>query len=442
MDQMTNSLTDELTHSMSELNRLHNDVKQLYTVMEKSIATMAINRKDVLTDIKPVNNTKTKLYEFMEQFRNTDSSSKCTHIMYDAYKTYIIPDDRYEKFIQLYTHALMSGADLAIIEKSKEFGHLHIDIDFKQSDSTRYYTHDIVNNIVEIYNQAIRTYLDVSDNDMECFLLEKEKPNYISNRLSLFKDGIHIIYPHLCIDSDIEMKIKIDARDLIKKNHVIKNIPHINDLESVFHPVRCDYFMYGSGKPDNVYLVKNGLSLTKYFVNLFCDRRYKNACDATPLIPIPIPIPTNSIKMAMTMTTINPEKSELQSLLDQISFLYDDAITYSGWASQLHKFNNNYVCTTLFGNEYWIDKTIPTHNILTYEQVMETIITSFITNYKTITSKINVLISTVPHPSNIQEIFKIIIRTTKNLDMITLSQNRKSIGQEYRKLCIYTKDNN
>jgi len=201
----------------------------------------------------------------------------------------------------------VAGYEPHITEKHKEYGPIVIDFDFVQSkdNSKRFYTTNTITNIVKLYNQVIKKYLDIPNNSLEAYVTEKEKPIL---KGGTYRDGIHIVYPYICTKPPIQMVIRDEVLQLIEKNNTLKRIPLVNDLEDVIDKnviYHSGWLLYGSRKNTtynayrvtHIYNCANGKLFDtiipgddlksrlyiKHFINVLSCRRFFSDHDITPL---------------------------------------------------------------------------------------------------------------------------------------------------------------
>ena len=187
-----------------------------------------------------------------------------------------IPEESYDKFINLYSLAITSGMALYFTEKPTEPSPLRVDLDFRftipddksgiysshNSNSSlndkkiydRVYTSDNVFKIVDAYFSIISSFLDVKEKDALAYVMEKPNPVEFRNKL---KDGIHIVFPRIIVNNNTQHFIRRKILDMA--SDIFKDLPICNDYESIVDKAIIDsncWQMYGSRKPDcDVYRV-------------------------------------------------------------------------------------------------------------------------------------------------------------------------------------------
>lgn len=238
----------------TDKNKKHNRSKKDTILLDKTTKDKP-NTKSVASEQNNLNPLE-KLYSFMKKYRN-ESKSKSgknlpwTHSMIsEPYGAYDIPDDMYRKFIKLYEDAIVAGYKPYITEKHKEFGPIVIDFDFvhdKKYD-TRQYSNETIEKIIRTYNKLIKKYLDISNNKIQAYVLEKKEA---SLRKGEYHDGLHIIYPYICTKPSLQMLIRQDFIRLAEKNGIFDDINLKNDLDSAFDKnviYHAGWLLYGSRK--------------------------------------------------------------------------------------------------------------------------------------------------------------------------------------------------
>lgn len=314
--------------SKTQKNKKQSTKYQQYEKSQKSQKSTKsnISESDKLNPLE-------KLYTFMRKFLNqskkkTGKNLPWTHTMpYEPYGSYDIPEDLYPKFLKFYEDAIVAGYKPHISENHKEFGPIVIDFDFVQSKehSGRYYTQTMITDTIKLYNSVIKKYLDVSNNKMEAYVLEKKAPNL---RNKEYHDGIHIVYPYICTKPCLQMLMRKEFLDLAEKYGIFKKMPLVNDLDSVFDKGvihKVGWMLYGSVKNPtchpyyvtHIYSTANrkvfdtlipGEDITKrsyirHFIDVLSCRRFFNVESITPLAdgvdPSDIDLEINHLKEKM-----------------------------------------------------------------------------------------------------------------------------------------------
>jgi P4 family phage/plasmid primase-like protien len=195
------------------------------------------------------------LYEYLKMFIiEKDSDKEVTHTCCGPpYGSYNIPISKLEKFYKLYIKAIIDGHNLHITESRKKTSPIVIDLDFKQNlkHNKRFYTEENIKKVINLFNMRIEKYIDIPHHKLQAFVFEKKEPVNRSNKIN---DGIHIIYPYICINTDLIHIIRASIIKKIESKKYFQNIPHQNSLEDVFDKGVIDktnWCLYGSSKPNN-----------------------------------------------------------------------------------------------------------------------------------------------------------------------------------------------
>lgn len=166
---------------------------------------------------------------------------------------YNIPDDDYDEFISYYTNTLVTtNRNLHITEKPKEVAPLCIDVDWKFSKEgqKRMYTADDIKNILKGIKHILKQLFVIKKKHLKAFVFEKEEPTE-AKKNSVYKDGIHIIYPFLPLNTVMRYLITTEISNYTVENNTFKNIPFTNPVDDIFDTAvvsRNGWMMYGSVK--------------------------------------------------------------------------------------------------------------------------------------------------------------------------------------------------
>lgn len=197
-----------------------------------------------------------KLIEYTGNYR-VGQGQKCTHTSISIPRGKFLMKGTVRKgFMDLYSKALRAGADLHYVEQHSKQGPIVIDLDFNYDNNsetndkvTRYYTVKNIKNVIKIYNEEITKYLDIEDEQLRSFVLEKQQPTVKHD--GKLKDGFHIMYPFICTIPDVQHIIRQNVIDKVKNSKILSNIPFTNKIEEVFDKAVIEsngWMMYGSKK--------------------------------------------------------------------------------------------------------------------------------------------------------------------------------------------------
>lgn len=243
------------------------------------------------------------LVKLIDQYRKpTEDMTKPTHCFFGGplLGKIFLPDDEMGKFLSLYTAVINSGIVLNVVEQHRDIGPILIDIDFKQSkeNGERMYTPVTIKNVTRIFNSIIRNYLDVKDDDLKAYIMEKEKPNLCNG---VNKDGFHVVYPFICTKPEIQFIMREKLIEKIKEKNIFSKVAHTNNIEDVVDEAvikRNGWFMYGSAKQfrdpykiTHIYEIKDGefvdtfkfenQNIRKGYIKILSIRRFINDSEVT-----------------------------------------------------------------------------------------------------------------------------------------------------------------
>ena len=211
-----------------------------------------------------------KFIDFMNKKRLKDNNKKTiTHISIGDYSkgdlmgSFSIDDNDMITFYNLYNKVYLDGYNLHMLESPKEFGPIVIDIDFKyelfKNSQKRIYTDYDINNIIKYYTNSILKYIKLDEEYSEnynVYVLEKKSPRIITELedKNEYKDGLHLIFPNLCISVDTQLLIRLDVIEKLKENNELNHLGLSNNIEDVFDINvigRNSWLLYGSSKKDD-----------------------------------------------------------------------------------------------------------------------------------------------------------------------------------------------
>lgn len=209
------------------------------------------------------------LLSFIQKHKVTEKGKPYTNTSLGNPRASIyIPDNQYEKFLNLYGLALTNGMSLHYTEKPIDPSPLRVDLDFRFSmDETNYvlddagfqtvpmsgekiiqrvYKPEHVRNIINHYFRIINLYLSVPPECNVAYVMEKPKPSEYRNKI---KDGIHIVFPHIIVSNNIQHFLRKKILDIGQE--LFSGLPICNDYSAIIDKAIIDvncWLMYGSKK--------------------------------------------------------------------------------------------------------------------------------------------------------------------------------------------------
>ena len=211
------------------------------------------------------------IINFLEEHR-VEKGCEHTHMsMGKPYGSFMIPDDEYSIFLELYQKAILNNNMLFLIEKHKEYSPIIIDFDFKFDLNVqgRQYTDKHIEDIVKLYFDEIVDIFNIENNSdkLKAFIFEKKEAYNIKNCI---KDGIHIMFPYIISTPDIQYYIR---------ENILKKIPDVLsdlNLTNKYHDVvdrsiiyKNGWFLYGSTKPNSdIYKLTKIIDNNNNYINI------------------------------------------------------------------------------------------------------------------------------------------------------------------------------
>lgn len=193
---------------------------------------------------------KTKLTTFLNQFR-VGKGQEYTHTsMGRGAGSYFIPLEYKAKLIDLlYETIFVELKPIHLTEKPPQHTLIKVDLDFKYplERPNRTYTIADIAEIVNLYNQAIKHYLEISDNQLIVCVFERNQP-YVKD--NIIKDGLHLMYPEIICDTKIQHLIRqhvlLNCQPILSRLGCLNNYDDIIDKSIIS---TNNWLMYGCSKP-------------------------------------------------------------------------------------------------------------------------------------------------------------------------------------------------
>ena len=137
---------------------------------------------------------------------------------------------------------------LSIAEKPKEYGPLKIDLDFKKNiteinKDERLYNYDMIIKMVDYFKEALYNFCEPIKEELDAYIFEK-KNTYIKNEE--LKDGVHIIYPNICLHKNVLNEINNYVIEKCKNDELFN---HFNETVVDNAIISNPWLMYGCCKP-------------------------------------------------------------------------------------------------------------------------------------------------------------------------------------------------
>lgn len=202
----------------------------------------------------------TELGTFLENYKTTgqrdeNGASIYTHTSLKPRASYTIPEDKRATLYKMVARSIYDRKLTSIAERPYKVKPITVDIDLKYAAdySTRQHTDDHIKELLKLYSEAIITYVELpEDYNIDAHVFQRKGP-YPSN--GNLKDGIHIIYPDICIDTTIQHIIRTEVLkkiDLFLDNPKLLKLNVKQENHDVVDKAVISsnaWMMYGCAKP-------------------------------------------------------------------------------------------------------------------------------------------------------------------------------------------------
>lgn len=194
-----------------------------------------------------------ELFQFLKEHKIHDKeNNNFTHVsMGKPYGKFNILDDEYNYFHELYKNEYLNGTKLHLAEIHKDVSPLLIDLDFKfdlECKERIFNKNDIIE-IIKLYNDEIKNIFDITENEkLHSFVFMRNEPYQLVNK-KLTRDGIHIIYPYIVSEPNVQFYIRDNILKKIGK--ILEHIPCKNSNHEIVDRdviYKNAWLIYGSSK--------------------------------------------------------------------------------------------------------------------------------------------------------------------------------------------------
>ena len=202
---------------------------------------------------------KQKIGTFLESFRTNGNQKEFTHVSLGGSLfpgKYNISNKRDRlKLAKYLGKTLDKNISVSIAEMPLEYGPIIVDLDFKfpydsykeEFKSEHIYNNELILSIINHYKTSINQYLDINDNELQCYMFEKTKG---VEKNGEYKDGVHLMFPFICTDSKIRQLIYNNVQELVDEESLFEKY---SNPESILDDsiINCNaWLMYGCCKPN------------------------------------------------------------------------------------------------------------------------------------------------------------------------------------------------
>jgi len=200
-------------------------------------------------------NIKNKIEELLNEHRSPKGVAEFTHVSLGGItfpgKFNFSDSKKRAKLARYLARAYDMNLNFSIAEKLKKYGPILVDLDFrspKDDTNCRLYNMDMIRLIITKYRDGINKYLSVTENELTCFVFEKDSSGEKNGEKS---DGVHLAFPYIVSCDKLRHLIfkhvntECTNEDLFSKYSNASSV--LDDKIISTNP----WLMYGCCKPSN-----------------------------------------------------------------------------------------------------------------------------------------------------------------------------------------------
>ena len=195
------------------------------------------------------NNKKNFLTPFLNKYRAGDDGVFTHTGLGTPVGSFNIPESEIPTLWDLVNKNIEASIPTYLTEKPQNPCAIKADLDFRfdYEESNRLYTWDHIAGTINLYNEAIRHFMDVKEKDFCCMVFERDEPYRQDGNL---KDGVHLIFPYIVCDTTIQHMIR---NRVLENIHVVySSLTLKNSYEDMVDKQvisKNNWLMYGCQKP-------------------------------------------------------------------------------------------------------------------------------------------------------------------------------------------------
>ncbi len=204
---------------------------------------------------------KHKIEELLNEHRVAKSGADFTHVSMGGVTfpgKFNFVDSKKRKTLAKYISvAFEKGMYFSIAEKIKEHAPIMIDIDLRYCKDTfkenfphgRLYDNNMIINVINVYRNAIKEYLNTTDENLKCLVFEKEKHGEKNDEIA---DGIHMIFPDIVANTKTRHVIFKYAYDKLMEEDIFTQYSNYSSVLDDKIISTNPWLMYGCSKPTGI----------------------------------------------------------------------------------------------------------------------------------------------------------------------------------------------
>ena len=271
-----------------------------------------------------LNKYKEAIHDIMDKNRiNDENKENTTHLSYGNYSGKFILNKanrkefltKYTKYVEEYFNyrdlvakttpeRLDNLPCISFLERPKEFAPIIIDVDLEVPqdnfvEGERLYDTDMIHSVIRGYMDAINEYLDVPKDNFKICLFEKSTAT-IKTKSASVKDGFHVIFPELCVQTKLRHLIRCHAVKQFEDDGLFDTFT--NGADKIIDKAVVStnaWFLYGSKKPDG----------QLYTLSAIYDKDLNKEYDKSNLIDIETGEPTEPLSVASLISYFSLQTS-------------------------------------------------------------------------------------------------------------------------------------
>lgn len=195
-----------------------------------------------------------KIDELLNEHRTAKGVADFTHVSMGgitfAGKFNFDSSKKNDKIIKYISAAAERNLFFSIAEKLQVYAPIMVDVDLKvpkeNYTSGRLYNDAMLMKIIEENRNAIKKYLKVSNNELTCWIFEK---NSGSEKNGEMKDGIHLIFPYIVASDKVRHLVFKYVYDTLNEEDLFANFSNASEVLDDKIVSTNPWLMYGCCKP-------------------------------------------------------------------------------------------------------------------------------------------------------------------------------------------------
>ena len=216
---------------------MHNKIIRSTTSDDMSDDMFDIDAVDIISDkektmkIEDISDTDgeevevEKLIPYILRNKCVKGDKTFTHTLWNGKTdmTFKVKNEDYLNFLNVYTNEFEYGkyGKLCIMERPLDVGPLCLDYDIKTVVNHECIKEIDIEAIIDVLNTIITKYYGVGKQDLNSYIMTKQKPYYDSKKYS---DGFHIMYPNLILEERDRYFIFEESKNQIIKSGILTKI--------------------------------------------------------------------------------------------------------------------------------------------------------------------------------------------------------------------------